>query len=424
MTNPELDKLKDHQVDHLFLLIGENPLPNYVAAHLLLNKGGTPYLVHTTGTVDQAKRLKEILKNDLFGGKLAELISLGEYESDGYHIQDEICQIAGKLALSDRVGLHYTGGTKAMAVHAYRAMLSLKRSDVVFSYLDPRRLEMCIDREDQERIHENVAIDVKPRLERVFQLHGKVCEKTPIQEVKLPEFAKKLATLHGDGQKSKAWFKWFYDEICCENLRKKKGNGEWGDWRSKQILEKLEISISNLPQEAIDGFIGQGFISSEGLLSFAKVHETQKFAKLEHFCEWLGGLWLEYQVLQVIKDISDDHLIHDYGMDFKVPTGSGKNFQFDVAFMRGYQLFAISCTTSAKDDLCKLKLFEARTRALQLGGSEARVALVCCSNNPESLKIELRGTTEDSKIEVFGRDDLPKLTEKFNSWIAEQEKKS
>ena len=128
--------------------------------------------------------------------------------------------------------------------------------------------------------------------------------------------------------------------------------------------------------------------------------------------------------MQVIKDISDEHLIHDYGMDFKVPTSVGKNFQFDVAFMRGYQLFAISCTTSAKDDLCKVKLFEARTRALQLGGSEARVALVCCSGNPDVLKAELRGTTEDSKIEVFGREDLPNLREKFNTWITEQEKKS
>jgi hypothetical protein len=264
--------------------------------------------------------------------KTAEPISLGEYDSDAFHIQDEIRKVAKNLPKSDSLGLHYTGGTKAMSIHAYGAMLSLDRSDVVFSYLDPRRLEVCIDRKDDGRIHHNVAIAVKPSLEKVFQLHGKVCEKTPIQEVKLPDFAKKLAILHSDEQKSKDWFKWFYDEICCENLRKKKGNGDWGDWRGKQILEKLEISISNLPQEAIDGFIEHGFISSEGLLSFAKVHETQKFAKLEHFCEWLGGLWLEYQVLQVIKDISGNRLIHDYGMDFKVPTGSGKNFQFDVAF--------------------------------------------------------------------------------------------
>ncbi|MFN5729311.1 MAG: DUF1887 domain-containing protein, partial [Pseudanabaena sp.] len=217
MTNTELDKYK---VDHLFLLIGENPLPNYVAAHLLLNKGGTLYLVHTTGTSGQAIRLKNILQSEVSVCKTAEPISLGEYDSDAFHIQDEIRKVAKNLPKSDSLGLHYTGGTKAMSIHAYGAMLSLDRSDVVFSYLDPRRLEVCIDRKDDGRIHHNVAIAVKPSLEKVFQLHGKVCEKTPIQEVKLPDFAKKLAILHSDEQKSKDWFKWFYDEICCENLRK------------------------------------------------------------------------------------------------------------------------------------------------------------------------------------------------------------
>ncbi|MFN5387946.1 MAG: DUF1887 domain-containing protein, partial [Pseudanabaena sp.] len=139
MTNTELDKYK---VDHLFLLIGENPLPNYVAAHLLLNKGGTLYLVHTVGTSEQARRLAEILKNDLSGCRPPELVSLDDYESDGFQIRDRIERKAKPL--EGRLGLNYTGGTKAMAVHAYQALLSINRANTVFSYLDPRRLEMCI----------------------------------------------------------------------------------------------------------------------------------------------------------------------------------------------------------------------------------------------------------------------------------------
>lgn len=46
-TNAEFKK---HQVKHLFLLVGENALPNYVAARLLLENNGTVYLVHTTKT--------------------------------------------------------------------------------------------------------------------------------------------------------------------------------------------------------------------------------------------------------------------------------------------------------------------------------------------------------------------------------------
>jgi hypothetical protein len=55
---------ENYKVDHLFLLVGENPLPNYVAARLLLNDKGTIYLVHTTGTVKQAERLRNILEEE------------------------------------------------------------------------------------------------------------------------------------------------------------------------------------------------------------------------------------------------------------------------------------------------------------------------------------------------------------------------
>ena len=35
------------QSEHLFLLIGKNPLPNWVAARLLLRDEGRLYLVHS-----------------------------------------------------------------------------------------------------------------------------------------------------------------------------------------------------------------------------------------------------------------------------------------------------------------------------------------------------------------------------------------
>ena len=146
-TNP-LD-WEYHQVDHMFLLVGENPLPNYVAARLMLKQGGTPYLVHTTDTQKEAKRLEIILSDQ--GIKTTQLVSLNDYESDAYHIRETI---RPKLeAIKDgKIGLYYTGGTKAMAVHAYRTVVSKQHPDTVFSYLDPRKLEMCIDREDGDRI--------------------------------------------------------------------------------------------------------------------------------------------------------------------------------------------------------------------------------------------------------------------------------
>ena len=47
-------------VDRLLLLIGENPLPSYVAARTLIKQGGTPYLVHSSHTKEQADRLRDL----------------------------------------------------------------------------------------------------------------------------------------------------------------------------------------------------------------------------------------------------------------------------------------------------------------------------------------------------------------------------
>lgn len=43
--------------DHLFLLVGANPLPNLVAAKLLFKPGGQLYLVHSSATQPVAERL-------------------------------------------------------------------------------------------------------------------------------------------------------------------------------------------------------------------------------------------------------------------------------------------------------------------------------------------------------------------------------
>ncbi|AFZ28138.1 hypothetical protein Cylst_6172 [Cylindrospermum stagnale PCC 7417] len=36
-----MSNLNDYKVKHLFLLVGENPLPNYIAARTLLENDGT-----------------------------------------------------------------------------------------------------------------------------------------------------------------------------------------------------------------------------------------------------------------------------------------------------------------------------------------------------------------------------------------------
>ena len=99
--------------------------------------------------------------------------------------------------------------------------------------------------------------------------------------------------------------------------------------------------------------------------------------------------------------------------------GDWDRFEFDVAFVVYYQLFALSCSTAQSRSLCKQKLIEAHTRARQLGGAEARVGLVCVRDDTASLRSELEEAKRLRNVEVFGRHDLVDLAQKIGNWVGE-----
>jgi len=433
-TNP--NDWEYHQVDHLFLLIGENPLPNYVAARLLIKpktdqeKEKNPsivYLVHTTKTAGKDKPVglleKELKKHNI----TIKQISLGDAESDGDKIRAEIkktIQPKGKPPLQGRLGLNYTGGTKAMAVHAYQAFKELQLTEPVFSYLDSRKLAMHIDGKDKP-IPVDLALSPVPKLETILGLHNLSWKTEPIEQSQLPNIAEKFANLHLNAELARTWRKW------CDAVFKplKDSRGYW--WKDSQFPKPphLKLSASNgtvtVPNEIQTILKDQLGWASTAELSLQIAKDKGKFTTFGDVCQWLDGGWLEDYVLSQVKKLTKKYSLYDSSMSLHIkdprnPNRSTDQFEFDVAFLRGYQLFGISCTTSSDHKKCKQKLFEAQLRARQLGGDEARVALVCCDDLPsEWLKKELDFVVDDSKIEVFGRQDLDptKFARKLDLWI-------
>ncbi len=480
MSTSELDK---HKVDHLFLLVGENPLPNYIAARMLLKEGGTVYLVHSTDTAGKADCLKRRLKS-----VNVERISLGKSEADSHFIWDKIKNEVEKIAEKNpdhNFGLNYTGGTKAMSVHSYRGLFDASGVDnPVFSYLDARSLKMLIDKDTIPKL-----VPVKLSLQEIFDLHDLRWEsdKKPVTEPILPELAIEFAKLHTDPSLVIAW-RWWCDNVLkpATKILKKKQNKphEW-EWKKdnqidkvilkpdiavqklnevlqdslkqpedgKSLLETFQQENFKIVKEIVDfynalwlpkytpqiekvtqllvqgGYLGE----SEVELSLKQIAEISKqsdvkekpyLEKSKDACRWLDGLWLEHYTLHQVQEISKSHpgWINDSGMSFEVKDAN-KKFEFDVAFVKDYQLFALSCTTDASKGLCKSKLFEAYIRARQLGGEQARVALVCCYDKPKDLADEMKVDTEvdrkDPKITVFGCKELDNLHVHIQNWIDE-----
>jgi hypothetical protein len=415
------DTFQEYKVKHLFLLVGENPLPNYVAAMKLLGSGGTVYLVYTNQTLPQKKLLQNALTYKGFSSKPVALDKdkTDNNKSNAHLIYTKVKEDAEKIPINERIGLHYTGGTNTMAVHAYRAIADLKRTDTVYSYLDAKTLEIFIDHPNCDSTHRAVQLTVP--LEVLFKLHKYEWQedKKPLPAPILPDAAAEFVRLYQDDKIAETWRKW-----CKEELNKKAKNSEgwWVDDEITLILRDVHKNIIEVLQKQEY----KHFFAING--KQIKIQKSPLIDSMSKVYAWLSGCWLEHYVLQQVKELTKNLQLGESKMSFvikKSQSWEGGVFEFDVAFMRSYQLFAISCTTSKDPKECKLKLFEAYTRAKQLGGDEARVALVCCCDDDTSksqrldryLKSQLEGAVTNPKIAVFIRQDLPSLKEKIADWI-------
>lgn len=389
---PDLTQFQTH---NLFLLIGTNPLPNYVAARLVAKPKSTLYLVHSGETYPVAQRLAICLEHSN-----VECIPVDD--SDPSDIVDKVQAYA-----QDKrdVGLNYTGGTKVMAVHAYR-VIQETNSEPVFSYLDARTLKMRVSRGakfgdfsllQEAQYRDRVAIS----LETLLRLHGVESDskKWKISPIQI-DLCSALANLHTT----------------------KSGTETWRNWHRKShrwsLLPDKEQGLEDV-ENALEAMCG-------GNPTPESVAAALGYESLPSCAKWFMGEWLEnhtlYSLQQAVKDRDDfQNPVMDLYCTGRELSGASFSFQFDIAVMRGYQLFAISCIVSDDKSKCKEHLFEAYIRARQMGGDEARVALVCAYRQPEDLLAEIeRPWDAAGKIRVFGAKHLPNLSDWLNDWFNSQ----
>lgn len=420
MSKETNNPLIDYQVDHLFTLVGENPLPAYIAAKTLLKDHGTVYLVYTARTKKMAEAITEKLRpQDI----TVDTVPLEGYASAAFKIRERVGNKANKIATDHpdaRIGLNYTGGTGPMGVHSYQAILDVS-PDAVFSYLDPRQLKMCIDKPSSEPIRRDVPFTMM--LEDMIKLHSLRLKEPLKTEPVMLEAANEFAILHASAKnKAEQWRKW------CNMILKKhtRSESKWKPSAELAQLPPLPLSVAaSVCEKALavpDGFrkgLATYLGATEDEISLHDAVANSTFADEQEVCAWLDGTWLESYVLDQVQSLDG---IDESARSIRIQhhTHADKEqFEFDVAFVKGYQLFAISCTTATSRDTSKLKLLEASIRARQLGGDEARVALVCLSNKDDrdGLRKELALVLSNRKIAVFGREDLPDLWHKLKQWV-------
>jgi hypothetical protein len=438
----ENSQLEKYQTDYLILLVGSNPLPNYVAAQILCPLGKL-YLLHSNSTEEIAQNLFHI-----FGLNRCppdRLRNLGDAESSPQKIYQLVEEVLADISDNKTIGLHYTGGTKVMSVHAYRAVLNCQHP-IICSYLDAHTLEMVItgDKGSGDKrffVGDGIQISV----EDLLRLHGINLKQTPkersrlaMETAELERLYEALVSIHQtcykdwrewcnvrfrrvdearewvvqDAQEQPPGYKPHYWQMIVEYAEKFKSEGKLKQAELPDVPNLLVVrqifadQFPNAPHLSL-GELGRlcGFPKREDMTSFAK---------------WFDGEWLEDYTLWALQQlIEDGYKLYKPGTDYKAID---PEFQFDVAVTRGYQLFAFACTTSTDKLLCKSKLFEAYVRAQQMGGDEAKTVLICCYEDTDKLEEEMiREFKAEAKIKVFGLNDLPNLKERLKFWFDQVE---
>lgn len=366
----------------LVLLVGSNPLPNYLVACALQPRAIA--LVYTRETEVAKDRLKRELSRTL--GDQVSFI-----EPDPF-IEDATCATTIGRTLDSvfrssaggAVWLNYTGGTKVMAAHARMAFEKSGGDSTRSSYLDEGHKAVAPRlRYDDGRSTSLAEFDgLALNLQTVLGLHGiKHKPRTVLDGAPTPQDAQ---------------------AILCGVLRAP-------DLAEKLYKERQRLENLKRPSAAIQTPFEP---SHYGLtLSIQKLPHPEKLDRklFESWYKFIGGEWLEEWV-----GVRLHALALKPSLEIVVGVNAFRGevraeFEVDVAALRGQRSYFISCTTDATKHICKAKLFEIAVRSRQLGGDLARAALICLADEGIVAALQrdiddLWGATNTTK--VFGLSDL------------------
>lgn len=400
----------------LVLLIGTNPLPNYVVAkHFLENEPSLKriWLVHSektryqAGTDIQAENLEKVLqeqykiaKKELFPLQKVALSNVSNAQLISQNIKEKLIS---ELLRDSSVHLNYTGGTKSMGIHVYRAIEQedTKCLSKSYSYLDGRNFRIVYD--NGKTIMDDLRSKISIGFEMLIKLHGFKRNNT-YPNVDFSPAIEIFKKLTNEGRLDE-YFKENvgYNRTLFENKEKP---GDLAKQVSKLKEEELRAFQPNDVFLSVINAMPPGYQFFTADKNFV---EPTNNNICEHAIKFLDGGWFEEYVYNIFNSALEKPKYKIYKNWRIDKEGWSTDFELDVIILRGYQLIGVSCTTSAYKSECKNKGFEIIHRTGQIGGDEAKAILVTglCSTQKDTLQEELTVETgsTSANILVLGKDD-------------------
>lgn len=447
--------MNSYDFSDLVLLIGTNPLPNFVVAKYFMENNPNLHRIwmiisedtqFQESTKKLADNLRSVLteinkdmKNEIDFPAPFPIRDIGDAEL----IDNTVSSMQRKIIKLEnfcKVHLNYTGGTKSMSVHAYHTIKEkFEAGQCEFSYLDGRDFKLKMDFQKSKTISK-MRQKVNISTLELIKLHD--CNK-------VGEFEKKKEKTLNTIKELEPARKYLEGLIGTENWQEKWRGFSDNGYLLKTIVDDMyskQEKENSLPLETRM----QKYVANEHVLEAMRLlspeyrllqddntivpkNDGKRRNTNEKAADFFGGVWLEHYLYEFlntkikemdeVKDAPQTTAI-ETDVSIKKENTQNKDFQIDLLLINGYQVCGISCTTDATPKICKGKGFEIIHRTQQFGGEEAKAILVCFLENEqiEDFETDIKShTSTDSKFKVLGIDDLApdRLWEKINEFVWE-----
>ncbi|MEM5871927.1 MAG: hypothetical protein QW051_03575 [Candidatus Aenigmatarchaeota archaeon] len=440
---------------NLALIVGTNPLPVYISFKAFykvferyektLDK---VFLICSRendfqqGTEKIAMRISEKIAedtNNLIKPVIIPISDVSKKEIIEKEIKKEFLDVS-KKSPGCYLHLDYTGGTKALSVHIYRALQSVFDDKFSASYIDARKHSFVFEGSNEivnyiqnkhsylmsDNLRKKIVVDIRGLLklhgyeekkggnnseERYKTIYNAIIKYVkPNEELELEKLKKYKQWVHKvadslriskdilkdkevptqkDNSQSSSQTIW---KNVCEQLPdlEKLNFRDLEDLEFvirvvalKKLMNEFDEESKDVIEELKKKKEFENFFDSSKSMNIGSLSKN-KIEKMLNFVKFFEGRWFElylYEEMKTLfeKEIEDGLIYIGKNLESVKTDGGGinkRNLELDLYLIYGYQLFAISVTTDDNTGRCKSKAFEVLHRANQIGGEEARAILV------------------------------------------------
>lgn len=416
-------------VTDLILLVGTNPLPALVTAKYFiknnynLNKIWFVYSNETKIYKDNlieaiGKISSEEIKSPKF--KVNDKTSFENVEVEERNAKN-ILEKMGSISSENKKSffhLNYTCGTKSMVVHSYRALEEKLKDKISFSYLDPESFTI---KDDDGTETKDLRDEINVNFEEMVLLHK--YSKTESDNFDFKSTKDNVIKVFEEFINEGNIFDTFYSKNSDQDGRynRKIFENKKGDLtdKLKDIKENISrtsnFSLNDSFKKVLSAF-GEYNIFDENWKIKSEIAESKDEEKaiVKFFIKFLDGVWLEYYVYKIMNEIKEElnREKDELTLSSEVYKDDDKNndLEIDLTYVKGYQLFGISCTTSPEKYTAKSKGFEVIQRTKQLGGDESKAILITTMKDEKAKDLEkslsIHTGNKQKPFMVLGLEDL------------------